>query len=420
MNTMDKAKKRAGMKFLFACYFVYLISITIKMLFSAEMAEIIVDLGSTKADVSLGLTFYYISYAVGQLILSKYMKKIPMRYFMAVSIALTALSFGSIWFCKTLTPLYIILFLNGFFQTGVWGGIIHYVSKYLPKEMAAFASGFLTTAFAAGTALSYGASAVCILLFDWRFAFVVFAVLSLVSVAVFLPAVQAVKTRFGVQQASTDEQAALPGRASSKRERVYTTVLLSVTIVVLSGMYYAFTGWFPNLLIETFGMKTEYSLLLSLFLTATMAPSSFFLIRICERSHNSYYVCLLFSAVTFGLLVLLCALFRVHMVLTLALSVVMLFCARGVINAVSAYLPLKLKDTMDPGVLSLIINAFAAVAAAIMPYTMALVVDNVGWDAFFGILVLMSAILMLLFAYAGWHERRGSANLHKHPLDDRW
>ena len=138
---MDKAKKSICLKFLFACYFFYLISIVLKMVYSAEIVEIIAAFpGATKASVGTGLTAYYFVYTAAQLIVAFIINKINIKAFMTVTTVLSALSFGAIYFFGELWQLYIILGLNGVFQSGVWGGVMYFVGKYVPREMAAFST----------------------------------------------------------------------------------------------------------------------------------------------------------------------------------------------------------------------------------------------------------------------------------------
>ncbi len=409
---LDKSTKRSCMRFLWACFFLYLISISIKMVFSAEMALIMQSVGDLEGvKTSLGLTFYYLAYAVGQLLLAGVMHKINIKRFMVVSIGLSALSFGAVPLFDSLYGLYAILFLNGFFQTGIWGGVMYFVGKYIPTTLSGFASAFLCSAFAIGTALTYGASAAFVALINWQATFVFFALLTVASLVVFLTALKGAEKKLAFveeenRQAQQTENAAFAVEGRRDKSSLRLLVLLVLTITTSGSVYYAFMGWFPSLLIEVFRMPESYSLLLTLLLPACMAPAAFTVSKFSDRSRSNYSVAVFFSAVAAALLAVLCVGYTWNAFLTLALSVVMLFFLRGIINLTGAYFPLKLKGKVDSGKLSLLTNAFACLVAGVIPFISRMVVREWGWRGYFILITAIALLTLLLFLYGKICERR--------------
>ncbi len=405
VNTLDKSTKKNALLFIFACYFLYLISISIKMVYSAEMAEIVSTSGAQKSQVSLGLTFYYVSYTIGQLALSIVIKRINMKWFMAFSVFAYALSFGLVPVFDSLWGLYVIMFLNGFFQTGVWGGIMYFVGKYIPKQLSSFTAAFLGTGLALGTALTYGMSALFIAVWNWQSTFLFFAILSAVSVVVFLISLKSAQKKLSHveienrahEQAAKEQELASQVNGENRHPFLWLILILILTAITISSVYYAFMGWFPTLLIDGFKMPTEYSLLLTLLLPAATTPSSFLVNNVAEKSKSHFFTPLLFMAFPSVILIALCFCYSFDMILTLVLAVIMLFFLRGIMNLVCSYFPLKLKDKINSGKLSLIINAFASLMAGVMPFISAIIMEQVGWTWYFIFMAALTVITVLIF-----------------------
>ncbi len=403
---LDKKTKNNSLILLFACYFLYLMSICIKMVYSAEMSEIIIDLESNKPSVSLGLLFYYLAYSVGQLVFSFIISKINLKWFITVCVSLTSLSFAMMLFASENWHLYLILFLNGFLQVGIWGGIMFFVGRYIPAKMSGFASKLLATGLALGTAFTYGTSALLIAFANWRYTFLFFSALSLISLIVFLLALTRAECNLGFVFAEKLSSVKAEKSEESISEQkiaqsiVSTVVFFSALTMLICCIYYGVMGWFPNLLIENFAMPTKYSILITLLLPLCTTPSSFVIITLNEKAKSDYSILILFAAAVSGLCLLLYFVYAINIVLTVVCTVLALFALRGMMSLVGVFFPLKYKDKIESGKFSLIINSFAALAAGVMPYTISFVLERTGWGIYFAILlaVALIALAMLIFA----------------------
>ncbi len=397
--SINKKNKSTCLKFLLACYFLYTISICIKMVYSAEMAEIILAVGSTKSAVSLGLLLYYVAYFISQLIFAFLINKINLKWFITISVSLSAISFALMLWTSELWHLYVILFLNGIFQTGIWGGIMYFVGKYVPKEMSGFASKFLTTGFAIGTALTYGVAALCIAVLDWRYTFLCFSILTIASIVIFLFSLKHIEKNLGAADNNKDQneikliEQPLPVKNKGGIKRVIILVTFFTLVASLMAcVYYAVMGWFPNLLIEEFNMPTEYSILITLLLPLSMTPGSFLIVGLNEKSKSDFNVSLIFSIISTILVIVWTFTFSINIILTILIAVVMLFCVRALISLLCAYVPLRYRDRVEVGKFSLILNAFAALMGGVMPYLISFVLENSGWNMYFILLSILSVI----------------------------
>ncbi len=422
-RSIDKKTKSISLKFLFAAYFFYTISICIKMVYSAEMAEIITAIGSTKPNVSLGLLFYYAAYSISQLIFSFFIGKINLKWVFRITVTLTALSFGMMLFANELWHLYAILGLNGILQTPLWGGIMFYVGRYMPKEIAVFAAKFLPTGFAIGTALTYGMSAFLIGVLDWRATFVFFSLLTLLSLAVFMSTLKKVEQGLShialqkeAEQKAPEQQPALRANVSDNKRNVWRVVVFFPLICMLfCCVYYGIMGWFPNLLIENFGMPTEYSIFFTLLLPLTMAPGPFLAIGLQERAKHEHSVLLGFSTIMMAILSVLCFVFRFHIVSTILLTVLLLFFARAMCTFCATFAALRYSDRIEAGKFSLIINAFSGLMGGVIPYVVSFVLERTSWDFYFIFLCIFGAAALAMALFARIRETiKNNQNKPKH------
>ena len=418
---MDKAKKSICLKFLFACYFFYLITIVLKLVYSAEIVEIIAAFpGATKASVGTGLTAYYFVYTAAQLIVAFIINKINIKAFMTVTTVLSALSFGAIYFSGELWQLYIILGLNGVFQSGVWGGVMYFVGKYVPREMAAFSSSLMSTGMALGTALAYGLSAFFVAVADWRWTFVFFAAISLVTLVIFLVFLKKIDAKSGAAHPEIDlskepEKKKLPAIPHGVHgSGMNAALIMLIVIAFFAGcVYYSISNWVPSLLTEEYGMLSQYSMLLTIALPVCMMPGPIAASALCDRHDNKYGVCAIFSAGAFIAVFVMCFLYNASLWLALVLSIAMLFCIRGVIQVICGYFPLVLKDRINSGVSSLMFNAGACLGAALMPLLTGLIMDAYGWRKYYIFTAAIALVTAVLIIIAALHDRKKKETFFK-------
>ena len=157
--------------FIFSCFFVYFISIAVKVAYSAQMIVMIDFFGSTKTQVSLGLTIYYIIYAATQTVIVPFIKKINVRRYMAVTIMLSSAIYFLALFTNELWQMWAIMAANGILQAGIWGGCIHFLGKYLPDEYSSRVTNVMGAGLPVGMAAAYGVSSFFTAFAGWQYTF---------------------------------------------------------------------------------------------------------------------------------------------------------------------------------------------------------------------------------------------------------
>ena len=125
-----KENKRAN-AIIIACFLIYASSMLAKSVFTAEMVTLIDVFKVNKAQLSMANTYYYITYALAQILLSVFINKIDVKKFLFLSILLTAGVSFSLAFITKIVWVYVLFAFNGLFQCGFWSGSVYITTKYL-------------------------------------------------------------------------------------------------------------------------------------------------------------------------------------------------------------------------------------------------------------------------------------------------
>ena len=167
---------------------------------------------------------------------------------------------------------------------------------------------------------------------------------------------------------------------------------------MVSCAYFAVSNWFPNLLKEVYNLPSSYSILLSLLIPVGMLFGPFLANGVADKTHKPALEGAIFMGVTSVIFFVCTFVYAVNIVLISALTLISMLLVRGYCNLIYSYVPLKARGAMESGRFSLLINSFASVSSAIMPYLSGLVLDHSGWEVYYylctGLCLLSLAILV--------------------------
>ena len=397
-----KTDKKYFIWLIASSFALYLMSISIKMVYSAELVSVISYFNTTKSVASLGLTIYYFIYALTQLIISSDKIKLDMYKFLIYTTVLSAISFGAVIFATSIRHVWIILALNGILQSSVWGGIMYQLTRFLPESWFNITSIVLSFAFALGTAIAYGISALGVAFFDWKYAFIVFAILLLLSLVWFCIVIHCTRRHFGdidhsKAEAEVDDSA-LRSPVSSKKMFAIMAYILSAVFLVCC-LYYGISSWVPSLLKEVHGVDESYSLLITILVPVSMLPGPILANNLTEKTGKVYTVCTAFFAVCTVCMLTMIFMHATGLILALLISLIALFFNRAITNLLSGYMPFKLNRVISAGKSSMMINAIACVGAAVMPFVTGLIMDKLDWTAYYICMFIISALTTALFVF---------------------
>ena len=91
LNIDTKSRDKYSKMLIWACFFVYVFMMGSKNAYTAEMVTLQGVFGKSKAEISLAMTFYFVTYAIGQLILSALMGKINLKIYLTITASVSAI-----------------------------------------------------------------------------------------------------------------------------------------------------------------------------------------------------------------------------------------------------------------------------------------------------------------------------------------
>ena len=185
---MTKRRNFAYGLLIFSSFLIYVIITSSKNLYTAEKTTFysFVTFGNL-TDLASTMEYYFYTYAAMQILLVFFMKKMNTKWFLTLTVGMSAIVTTFVAFTSNVTQHYIIFSLNGIFQAGLWGGLIKIISMYLPARLLPLANQLLTTGPALSGALAYGVAAA----FgdNWKLPFMLFGIVILASVVTYFIAV---------------------------------------------------------------------------------------------------------------------------------------------------------------------------------------------------------------------------------------
>ena len=403
-----------------ASLLLYMSTICIKILYSAEAVMLLSALSETKARVGFGLTLYYLCYAILQIVLYIVMPRLRMKPYLTVTLALSAVGFALVPFCGALWQIWVLMGLMGFLQAGTVGGLMHFLGLYVPKERMGAVCRYMAAGLALGTAFAYVLGSLFVFLGAWRLSFVLMAAVHFPLLAWLWRLLSREERRearadaadasgVGTPDSFTPADAApsAPPTVAPRGIRLPRALLLCALLAcIFSIAYYGLSGWFPTLLKESFGFQDAYSVLLSALLPLVSAVGPVACFALCDRRGRAHFqtgLWLYLPAVLLSLLMLL--LYRLNGILTLVMAVLLILFVKGVSGIYATYIPAHSKDKAAIGRSVALINAFSALGASVAPTLAGSIIDKGGYDGLFLLMLALALLTLLLSALGAWTER---------------
>ena len=394
---LTKENSRLFYRLILSIYFLYIVSIGVKLVYSAQMVEIGPYFGASKSQLSIGITIYYIVYAIAQLVLYFLLPKLNIKKFIIVTVTLSGISFGLIGFLTKLWMIWLVFGLNGIFQVAIWGGSMSILGKYLPDSLTNKSILIMSTGMAVGTGLSYGLSAFCTALFSWKLTFIIFSVATIISVVFFATTVSKIEKTFNnLYKSVYSPQKAQPMVTAKTGNTGYIIKILfflSLAAFLTSFLYYALTNWYPSLLKEVHKVPSSFSQLITLLVPLGTFFGPFLSNYLSDKKRSYYMSSAILTIIFMAVAIPLIFTYNLHIVIAIFFPLVLMFCVRGILNNVSSYASFQHRDYLEVGKTSLISNAVACVSAALAPLVSSLIMESYGWGKFFAFLLIVSAVI---------------------------
>ena len=314
---------------------------------------------------------------------------------MGITFTVSGLSFVSVFFYSPVWYIGTVLAINGITLGAVWCGSVFVFAKYLSPNRMNKALLFMSAGFSVGSAMSFAISSLAISLGNWRISFMIFGAAFLLSTFYMLYSV----TRAEKAGIKPEEESVLLKRQAYKATKISAKPLLVLSIIAVffgSLLYYGFTNWMPTILKNNFGLANAKATLIT-----TLFPIFIFLgpvlsTVLADNLINDFAISVATSVLISVVGIVLCYTFDLNIVLTVAIILTLGILLRIINNLLAVLIPLHIKDYINAGKTSAVINASASVSAAISPFLIAFILDESGndWKLLFFVLFGVSIVML--------------------------
>lgn len=398
--------KRSYNFLIFACVFVWVIMMGSKNIYTAEYIEIGNIFGVEKAQASLAMTFYFITYSLVQVLLFFLMGKLNVKWYMLISVFMSGVVTVFVALATELWQLWWILAINGILQAGIWGMCTAVLDKYLPKNMKAKANMLMNIGTAFSGIISYGSASCFISFKNLNSPFTFFGIILSISAILFFLAVSKCAKLKTVKQSAIQPETAvvkpiqnLPFTLKTSKKKILFVIISFVLSVVIHFVFYGVLNWIPSFLTENFYMEENVAVLISVIAPLAICVGPVFAIWHCEKHPNFVNVGLLYLSIASIFAFLLIFLYDVNVVLSLIIICLFLIIMQGAITIVFSVISYKLSEYVNAGAHSGLMNAAGGISAGISPTIVGAIIDSCGWQISYITLFAITFVTTLFMIY---------------------
>jgi OPA family glycerol-3-phosphate transporter-like MFS transporter len=375
-----------------------------RLCYGANLISIRGEFGVEQAIAGTVSSFYFFSYAAGQLINAFIAKYCNPKYTVTIAMIVSAFCNLGIALSPSIEPMKYIWLVNGLAQSMLWCNILNIQSRYLASKDIGRCIIWNCMTYSIGTFVTYVVSAALNELgISWRVVFF-FAFASVFTVGLtWFFGVRRTEYRFHHDGAEIEEEPAQKEstRADSPKKKVslFTPYFVFVFIFACIGAACAVfirdgvVTWLPSIFEQDFGLKESLSILLTMILPEISLLGAFLVKWMKKRLASHLFLeCLLFSVA--GLSVLSIILFYPlkNAAITLLFFAIMYLMVCGIVNVTTSLIPFSIRKYGNVGSISALLDACCYAGAVCSTYAFGAIADNSGWKAVLQIAALVAAV----------------------------
>lgn len=380
------------------CALVYFSSYLGRHSYNANIAQIIEAFGITKTETGLVTTFFFFSYGIGQFVHGILCRKYSEKYTILLALFVCAVTNLFVFLGIDFNVYKYLWLINGICLSTVWPLLTRILSKYLSPKALDKAVILMGGSVTVGYLAAYGFAALVAALGNYKLSFLLGAVAS-VSIAIVW---YIFYTKLGLNKMTVkiETEKASDDRAEQGKKGNALRFSLLLTVITM-GVYAVFSNllkdglhtWLPQILVETFNLSGSLSTLLSLVLSIFGLFASILVVQLNKRIKN-FLTCteLLFLVSSMLVFFIIKILGGNMLVLCLIAFGCIALCMHMVGTLITSVAPLMLREQMDAGMLSGVLNGACYVGSILSSYGLARVADSFGWMAVFYVLLLVALV----------------------------
>ncbi len=392
--------KRCYNFLIFASVLVWVIMMGSKNIYTAEYIEIGNMFNATKPQVSLAMTFYFLTYGLMQVLLFFVIDKLSIKWYMLITIALSGIVTIFVALTMNLWSLWWILAINGILQAGIWGMCTAVLNKYLPINMKATANMLMNIGTAFAGIISYGSASLFISFKRVDSPFTFFGIILFVSAFIFFIAVKNCEklnsqTENINSSSSVKNLTPTPFALKTSRSKTLFFIITFALSFLVHCVFYGTINWIPSLLQENFGMREDIAIFISVLAPLATMVGPIIAIRHCEKYVNFVTVGLVYFIIASVISLAYVFIFNSNVIISLAVLIIYLIIIQGAITIVFSIISYKLCDYISAGAHSGLMNAAGSFSAGIAPTIIGAIIQFSGWQISYLVIFIFTFIITI-------------------------
>ncbi len=393
-------------KLLWMCWLVYTVSYVGRSGYSANITAIIDRFGIINSTAGLVGTFFFFSYAFGQLTHGTFCKFYPKR-FVIPAVLLISAAVNAVLFTEPMFEIYKYLWLlNGICLSVLWPSLVLTLSLPGNSGDVDRVTFLMSTPTIIGTFVSYGLSALLNQLGIYRWFFFASAILSAFTALLWFfsfPSINQAKDFEKPHRRLRDE----PKLQKKKIPSTLITflIVLGISTAVNSLIKDGLNTWVPKILKDQYATSDSLSIILTLVLPICGLFGTMLLIWLAKLIKNNLLLCgtmALSMAALLGVIVMITYPgAEVDSFVPLLVCFGVIYSLTAVINTLAtAKLPLELNGAINSGMICGIMNFCSYGGSTVSSYALGSISDTGGWNAVFRVLLYATvATAALIFGF---------------------
>ena len=400
-NITGSEKKDTQNLIIGLCLFVYTMAYFGRYSFSSSINSIIENYGVSKAGTGLVMTFFFVSYGIGQVVNGILCRHYPARYIFPLALSgSAAINVFMFIFIKTgyiADYFYLVKYiwcLNGLAQSFLWTSIIFIMGKNIEKKNLAKAGLAIGMAVPAGTFLAYSVSSLFAHFDIFEFSFLLAAIMMIIAAFSWLVFFSPHKRE------DESEEEKVRGKREGSRRKISRFALLTFAGLAVFAVSNNFIKdglhtFIPTILKEQYDFSKSASLILATGIYVVGVFGAILVKKINEKVKNLISLAIIFTAAIAVFIGLITAFLKISAVPVVLFFTTVMLLSYGVNNIVTSIGPLHLRDEINPGTAAGLLDGFCYVGSSLSTYTLGAIADNYGWSA-----VLLSVLTVVILAIA--------------------
>ena len=384
---------------IFACVFLWIIMMGSKNVYTAEIVELVGIFSVTETEVSLAMTYYFITYSTAQVIMFFFMDNINIKWFLGVSMVLSGAVTIFIALMTNMWQMWWLLAFNGVLQAGVWGMCLAVLKKFLPSNMLPKANTLMNVGMAVAGIISYGSASLFVGLGRWDLPYYILGAILSVSAIIFIIAVHLCEKNLTpsdkIADDSKTENKPVFNLKSSASKAIFFVSAFFMSLIIHS-TFYAGMNWMPSMLTQNHGLDNAIGILISVFAPVATILGAIASIYHCEKYKNFLTVSVIYLLIGAILSLLMVFLFKSNIIVATLLIVLYLVVYQGIITIVFGVLPLKVGNGINAGGLGCLMNAAGGFAAGFAPLISSYIFRSLGWAAYYLVILAISVFVLIV------------------------